>query len=107
MSVTPFFKTRMGQRLYESTMPELVRQLEKLNGLLMVWVLNIGPPRKCWAFLLLDFARPATLMVRQDRGKKQSVFDRSNRARSPHDAGSAQSHDGLSSLYSRLLPQPQ
>jgi hypothetical protein len=30
MSETPFFKTRMGQRFYEHTMPELVKQLERL-----------------------------------------------------------------------------
>ena len=34
MSETPFFKTRMGQRFYERTMPELVKQLERLNDLL-------------------------------------------------------------------------
>ena len=34
MSETPFFKTRMGQRFYEHTMPELVKQLERLNDLL-------------------------------------------------------------------------
>jgi hypothetical protein len=34
MSETPFFKTRMGQRFYEHTMPELVKQLERLNELL-------------------------------------------------------------------------
>ena len=34
MSETPFFRTRMGQRFYERTMPELVRQLERLNELL-------------------------------------------------------------------------
>ena len=34
MENTPFFKTRVGQRFYESTMPELVKQLERLNNLL-------------------------------------------------------------------------
>ncbi len=34
MNETPFFLTRMGQRFYEHTMPELVRQLERLNELL-------------------------------------------------------------------------
>ena len=34
MSETPFFKTRMGMRFYENTMPELVRQLARLNELL-------------------------------------------------------------------------
>ena len=31
MSEPQFFQTRMGQRFYEHTMPELVRQLERLN----------------------------------------------------------------------------
>ncbi len=31
MSEPKFFQTRMGQRFYEHTMPELVRQLERLN----------------------------------------------------------------------------
>jgi len=34
MSEVQFFQTRMGQRFYESTMPELVRQLTRLNDLL-------------------------------------------------------------------------
>ena len=34
MSETPFYKTRMGQRFYERTMPELVKQLARLNDLL-------------------------------------------------------------------------
>ena len=34
MSETPFFKTRMGHQFYERTMPELVKQLERLNELL-------------------------------------------------------------------------
>ena len=34
MSETPFFKTRMGHRFFESTMPALVKQLERLNELL-------------------------------------------------------------------------
>jgi len=29
-----FFQTRMGHRFYESTLPELVRQLARLNDLL-------------------------------------------------------------------------
>jgi len=29
--MSDFFKTRMGQRFYEHTMPELVKQLERLN----------------------------------------------------------------------------
>ena len=34
MSETPFYKTRMGQQFYERTMPNLVKQLERLNELL-------------------------------------------------------------------------
>ena len=34
MSETPFFKTRIGQRFYERTMPELVEQLERLTDAL-------------------------------------------------------------------------
>ncbi len=34
MPEIPFFQTRMGQRFYENTMPELVRQLTRLNDLL-------------------------------------------------------------------------
>ena len=34
MSEPKFFQTRMGQRFYEHTAPELVRQLEQLNKLL-------------------------------------------------------------------------
>ncbi len=34
MSEPKFFQTRMGHRFYEHTVPELVRQLERLNELL-------------------------------------------------------------------------
>ncbi len=34
MSEPKFFQTRMGQRFYEHSVPELVRQLERLNELL-------------------------------------------------------------------------
>ena len=34
MNETPFFKTRMGHTYYEHTVPELVRQLARLNELL-------------------------------------------------------------------------
>ena len=34
MNETPFFRTRMGQAFYERTVPELVKQLVRLNGLL-------------------------------------------------------------------------
>ncbi len=33
MSEPKFFQTRMGQRFYEHTVPELVRQLARLNDL--------------------------------------------------------------------------
>jgi hypothetical protein len=32
--MSDFYKTRMGQRFYERTMPDLVKQLERLNELL-------------------------------------------------------------------------
>jgi hypothetical protein len=32
VSGIPFHNTRMGQRFYESTMPELVRELSRFNG---------------------------------------------------------------------------
>lgn len=32
MSDTLFHQTRMGQRFYESTVPDLVRELARLNG---------------------------------------------------------------------------
>ena len=34
MSEPKFFQTRMGQRFYEHSVPELVRQLQRLNELL-------------------------------------------------------------------------
>jgi hypothetical protein len=34
MSEPKFFQTRMGRQFYEHTMPELVRQLERMNKLL-------------------------------------------------------------------------
>ncbi len=34
MSEPKFFQARMGQRFYEHTVPELVRQIERLNELL-------------------------------------------------------------------------
>ena len=32
--MTEFFRTRMGQQFYDRTVPELVKQLERLNELL-------------------------------------------------------------------------
>jgi hypothetical protein len=34
MSDPPFFRTQMGHRFFEHTMPELVRQITRLNDLL-------------------------------------------------------------------------
>ncbi len=34
MNDIPFHQTRMGQRFFERTLPELVRQIERLNELL-------------------------------------------------------------------------
>jgi hypothetical protein len=34
MSDVPFHMTKMGRQFYDHTMPELVRQLERLNELL-------------------------------------------------------------------------
>ena len=43
-----FFKTRMGQRFYESTMPKIAEELERLNRNLekLVEALNIQPDSK-------------------------------------------------------------
>ncbi|MFH1844882.1 MAG: hypothetical protein ABIF77_16955 [bacterium] len=38
MSEVRFFQTRVGRRFYESTLPELVNQLSRLNDLLAVIV---------------------------------------------------------------------
>lgn len=34
MDYPPFYKTRMGQQFYERTIPDLIRQLERLNDVL-------------------------------------------------------------------------
>ena len=36
MSDVPFYQTGMGRKYYEATMPELVRQLTRLNDMLAV-----------------------------------------------------------------------
>ena len=46
MSEPKFFQTRMGQRFYEHTAPELVRQLARLNELLERLVATQERPRK-------------------------------------------------------------
>ena len=38
MSETQFFQTKMGRQYYEVTLPELVRQLHRMNGLLALGV---------------------------------------------------------------------
>ena len=37
MNETPFYRTRMGQQFYERTIPELVKQIERLNDNLERW----------------------------------------------------------------------
>ena len=34
MDDVPFYKTRMGHQFYDRTMPNLVKQLERLNDIL-------------------------------------------------------------------------
>jgi hypothetical protein len=43
---TPFHQTRMGQQFYEKTVPEIVRQLERLNELLERLVARHGEGTK-------------------------------------------------------------
>ena len=38
MSEVPFYQTRMGRQFYEVTMPELVRQLTRLNDMFALYV---------------------------------------------------------------------
>jgi len=38
MSHVPFYQTRTGRQFYEITMPELVRQLTRLNDMFAVYV---------------------------------------------------------------------
>ena len=40
--MSDFYKTRMGQRFYERTMPELVKQLERLNRLLATLLAEVA-----------------------------------------------------------------
>jgi hypothetical protein len=48
VSDIPFFRTQMGQRFYEATMPTLVRELAKLNSNLerLLVVLERNPEPK-------------------------------------------------------------
>ncbi len=34
MDYAPFYKTRMGEKFYCKTVPDLIRQLERLNAVL-------------------------------------------------------------------------
>ena len=43
MSDVPFYRTVMGQRFYDHTIPELVRQLTRLNALLERLLKTMGP----------------------------------------------------------------
>lgn len=38
MSHVPFYQTRTGREFYEVTMPELVRQLRRLNDMFALYV---------------------------------------------------------------------
>ena len=38
MSHAPFYQTRTGRQFYEVTMPELVRQLTRLNDMFALYV---------------------------------------------------------------------
>ena len=38
MSGVPFYQTRLGREYYEVTMPELVRQLTRLNDMFALYV---------------------------------------------------------------------
>ena len=42
MNETAFYRTRMGQAFYERTVPELVKQLARLNDLLEQLVLQLA-----------------------------------------------------------------
>jgi len=44
MSEVPFYQTRAGRRFYEATVPELVRQIARLNDLLAVIVQSLEQP---------------------------------------------------------------
>ena len=46
MNETPFFKTRMGQYFYEKTVPDLVKQLARLNELLARLIDHQNMPEK-------------------------------------------------------------
>ena len=38
MNEVPFYQTRMGRQFYEATVPELVRQLTRLNDMFALYV---------------------------------------------------------------------
>lgn len=61
MSDVPLHATRTGQRFYERTLPELVRQIERLNELLERWSKSTG------TLLELAFDRAERLRLDADR----------------------------------------
>lgn len=54
----PFHMTRMGQRFYEHTMPELVRQLSRLNDLLEGTPGHAPAPPAPGRYVITGVARP-------------------------------------------------
>jgi hypothetical protein len=42
-----FFRTRMGQRFYEATMPKIADQLERLNANIEALVSELREHRRC------------------------------------------------------------
>jgi hypothetical protein len=44
--VSDFFRTRMGQRFYEATMPKLADQLERLNANIEALVAELREQRR-------------------------------------------------------------
>jgi len=46
MNEVPFYQTRVGRRFYESTLPELVRQITRLNELIASAVEHIESREK-------------------------------------------------------------
>jgi len=45
MSETPFYMTKVGRLFYEATVPELIRQITRLNDLLAVIVERLEPQK--------------------------------------------------------------
>jgi prefoldin subunit 5 len=47
--MSDFFRTRMGQRFYEATMPKIADQLERLNANIEALVAELRELRECRA----------------------------------------------------------